>query len=289
MRFSVAVLLLGLLLAARTYGAEVYDCFLFFNELELLEIRLNEMGPYVDHFVIVEASETFQGKEKPLYFAENTHRFEAFKDKIRHIVLTEHFKTEDPWEREHFQREQILRGLKGCRKGDIVLISDLDEIVRGSCIPKIVKKISSKKAEVVVCEQKMYFGFLDRYQSLWRGTVGTSYGKLKEIGVLLARKLRNGSTRKLKRAHVTRFEKIPDAGWHFTSMGGVNRWIVKLESYSHTKKTAMPNWREGEEFQRILSSTVQVPLDSSFPKYVTDNEEYLCQMGLLNRFLDVCQ
>ena len=54
---------------------EVYDCFIFYNELDLLEIRLKTLDSVVDHFVLVEATKTHRGKDKPLYFEENKERF----------------------------------------------------------------------------------------------------------------------------------------------------------------------------------------------------------------------
>ena len=63
---------------------KVFDVFLFFNELDLLEVRLNLLYPFVDHFVINEATKTFSGLDKPLYYLENKDRFEKFQDKIIH-------------------------------------------------------------------------------------------------------------------------------------------------------------------------------------------------------------
>ena len=65
----------------------VYDCFSFFNELDLLEIRLNVLKDVVDKFVLVEATRTHTGAEKSLYFKENEARFSAFRDRIVHIVV----------------------------------------------------------------------------------------------------------------------------------------------------------------------------------------------------------
>ena len=67
--------------------SKVYDCFTFFNEFELLEIRLNELDSVVDKFVLVEASKTHQGKEKPLFYNENKDRFKKFQDKIIHVIV----------------------------------------------------------------------------------------------------------------------------------------------------------------------------------------------------------
>lgn len=97
----------------------VYDCFPFFNELDLLELRLRELSPVVDKFVLVEATRTFQKKEKPLVFEENKNRFSSFLDKIEHIVVGKFpgffykFRVPNAWDYENFQRDQISIGLVG--------------------------------------------------------------------------------------------------------------------------------------------------------------------------------
>lgn len=132
------------------YGtSKIYDCFTFFNELEILMIRLEELYDVVDHFVIVEGSLTFTGKPKSHYFAENRHLFSRFEDKIIYI-LVEDFPSPtndlrlDAWRREHHQRNQIIRGLSHCAPRDIIIISDVDEIPRHDVIanlPRIGKNI----------------------------------------------------------------------------------------------------------------------------------------------------
>ncbi|MGN1154356.1 MAG: glycosyl transferase GT17 family protein, partial [Candidatus Gastranaerophilaceae bacterium] len=105
----------------------IYDCFTFFNELDLLEIRLNVLNDYVDKFVLVESTKTFTGMDKPLYYKENKERFSHFNDKIIHIVLDE-TPNEYAWHNECIQRNSISKGLTNCNDDDIILISDLDEI-----------------------------------------------------------------------------------------------------------------------------------------------------------------
>jgi beta-1,4-mannosyl-glycoprotein beta-1,4-N-acetylglucosaminyltransferase len=68
----------------------IFDCFIFFNEFELLEIRLNELNDVVDKFVLVEATKTHQGKDKPLYFEENKKRFSDFSNKMIHIAVSDY-------------------------------------------------------------------------------------------------------------------------------------------------------------------------------------------------------
>ncbi|MDR1700993.1 MAG: glycosyl transferase GT17 family protein, partial [Lachnoclostridium sp.] len=75
----------------------IYDCFLFFNELDLLDIRFNILDPVVDRFVIAEATRTFTNNEKLLYFAENRERYAQFLDKIIYIKIDTYPKYETPW------------------------------------------------------------------------------------------------------------------------------------------------------------------------------------------------
>ena len=118
----------------------IYDCFTFFNELDLLEIRLNILNEVVDKFVLVEATRTHRGNPKPLYFKENKKRFAPFLDKIIHIVVDSYepvekyiaSKDSDPklhsWAYENFQRHAIIHGLDDLKDEDSLIISDLDEI-----------------------------------------------------------------------------------------------------------------------------------------------------------------
>lgn len=114
----------------------VFDSFIFFNELDLLQIRLSVLAPHVDRFVLVEATHSFQGQTKPLYFEKNRQRFAPFLDKIEHVVVDNFPDAASPWDREHFQRDAILRGLASCADDDLVIISDADEIPRPQAIPR---------------------------------------------------------------------------------------------------------------------------------------------------------
>jgi beta-1,4-mannosyl-glycoprotein beta-1,4-N-acetylglucosaminyltransferase len=89
----------------------IYDCFTFFNELDILEIRLNILKNVVDKFVLVEATRTHQGKEKPLYFSENKARYKEFEDKIIHIVIDEYppYEGKSAWVLERYQRDMIAK------------------------------------------------------------------------------------------------------------------------------------------------------------------------------------
>ena len=116
----------------------IVDCFSFFNELELLDIRLNTLDPYVDKFVLVEAAKTQTLMDKPFVFEENKEKFNKYLNKITHVKLEkEDCPTGDfnrinhDWGMENFQRDSAKRGLEmieGMKPDDVVLISDLDEV-----------------------------------------------------------------------------------------------------------------------------------------------------------------
>ena len=107
-----------------------YDCFPFFNELDLLEIRLNVLKDVVDRFVLVEAGETHTGKTKPFCFAANRDRFAAFADRIVYRRIEKFPAGHGAWWNENYQRNEISKVLSeiGVRDEDDILISDLDEI-----------------------------------------------------------------------------------------------------------------------------------------------------------------
>ena len=107
----------------------IYDCFTFFNELDLLEIRLHTLKDVVDKFVIAEATRTHTGKSKNLVFAENRMRFSEFEDKIIYIrvddLLSEEEVVKDiynlPWVNENRQRNALIKGLVNAGDNDILV------------------------------------------------------------------------------------------------------------------------------------------------------------------------
>jgi beta-1,4-mannosyl-glycoprotein beta-1,4-N-acetylglucosaminyltransferase len=123
---------------------KIYDCFIFYNELELLELRLRILDSHVDYFVLVEATKTKSGKKKSLYYEENKDKFKKWKDKLIHVIVEDMPKPGKftlnniyqldsklnlgRWRLETHQINQIKKGLKKAKDEDIILVSDLDEI-----------------------------------------------------------------------------------------------------------------------------------------------------------------
>ena len=133
---------------------KIIDCFIFYNELDLLTYRFNLLNDIVDYFIIVESTHTFIGKEKKLVFNENKHLFENFSDKIIHIIVDDlpykhpniNIGNNDVWNNEFFQRNAISRGIsyiKNLDQSDVIILADLDEIPDPYTLDKI-KKVKLK-------------------------------------------------------------------------------------------------------------------------------------------------
>jgi hypothetical protein len=240
----------------------IYDCFLFFNELDLLEIRLNVLNPHVDYFVLVESTTTFSGKHKPLHYKENIQRFKDFNHKIIHVPIVVNQSPLSNWEREFFQREHIKFGLNKCSETDIVMVSDLDEIPN---LDGIDLKKSIKEHGALTFDMKVFYYYINlRTPEKWSGTYVIPY-QLAQVMNLSKIRLEN------------KFDKI-GTGWHFSYMGGVDSIKYKIESYSHQEfnndaikdnlENAMSNdidpFGRGNQFTRV-------EIDSSYPKYILDN------------------
>jgi beta-1,4-mannosyl-glycoprotein beta-1,4-N-acetylglucosaminyltransferase len=134
---------------------KIYDCFYFFDELDLLEIRLNILDNYVDQFVLVEAKETFNGKPKPLFYEQNKDRYTKWNHKIKHYVVEDFPNNriilekalaspntgnkEHWWVREFYQKESLINALTDCSDDDLIFISDVDEIWNPDINFKITK------------------------------------------------------------------------------------------------------------------------------------------------------
>ena len=192
----------------------IYDCFTFFNEIDLLELRLETLDRVVDRWVLVESTRTHSGHDKPLYFAESLARFARFNERIIHVIVDDNPDGSDSWIRERHQRDAIMRGLSKCLDSDLVMVSDLDEIPD----PRDVMA-ASKQDGISVFEHRNCYYFLNAMNGFWHGTRSTSY-----------RQLRVSSPNDLRASTGSIF---PQSGWHYSFFGGVRLIQQKLKSYAH--------------------------------------------------------
>ncbi|UOF02263.1 glycosyltransferase family 17 protein [Bdellovibrio reynosensis] len=235
----------------------IYDCFVFYDELDLLEIRLNTLKDVVDKFVLVESKKTFRGIDKPLFYAENRQRFSEFNSRIIHIVVEDFPKINwrklrpfSNWDREDYQRDEMKRGLVDCQPGDVIMISDVDEIPE----PQKVKEYSDKPG-IKTFYQELYYYYLNylAYQHTepnkpykdyipWHGTVMADFSYFKKYSPNDLRTLRS------KKDKVQTM--VMDGGWHLSFMGGTQMILKKMKAYSHTEYMTedmfKPEWVESQ-------------------------------------------
>lgn len=284
-------------LASSSLHAKVYDCFMFFNEIELLKMRLEELDEVVDYFVLVESVETQKGALKSLFFNENRLLFEKYLPKIIHVMIEERHPEMGLWERENYQRICITRGLKNCKPSDIILISDLDEIPRPELIPSIVELLPERSSKLLKegrwkrfkkhtkkgphKKEKMFYldaarGFQMPYYwyqlnrltgGEWVGTVATTYEMVQKFGIQHFRDYR------------WKFPQILNSGWHFTWMGGKDKIRVKMKSIVEGVDEQAN--ASDAEIDALINRYPPSPIDSSFPKYVQRNLEYLKAQGFI--------
>lgn len=214
------------------------DTFMFYNELETLELRLTVLDKYVDRFVLVESEVNHSGGPKELYFEKNKNRFTKWLHKLTHVIVRadESPKDPDPWSREKFQRECILRGLDGIPDHAVVMVSDVDEI------PELPKRLTQP-----ICAFHMWmFEYSLKYLFTgepWVGTVMTTCEVFKKLGPNYLRSNR------------WKYVAFGHAGWHLSSFGGPERVTLKVNTFAHCNDKHELPWTV-ETFDRLINSGI---------------------------------
>lgn len=211
---------------------KIIDTFTFFNELTLLDLRLNILNDFVDKFVLVEARYSHQNKPKPLYYQDNKHLFEKFNHKIEHIIV-ETFPEHSYFSHEAYQRNYIINGvLDKCNPEDIVFISDLDEIWNPKKVIPFLKEAAYDTIywwPSLIC----YFYFnLAAQKNLWLQPFYIRYGFLNELhkkGYLITEDLLRNT---LNRFTVKKEFLEGLCGWHFSY---TENPTYKLQNFLHSE------------------------------------------------------
>jgi len=200
----------------------IYDCFSFYDELMLLEIRLKELSPVVDKFVLVEATHTHSGKPKRLYYneAKDNEIFARFRDKIIHIVF-EMNPDPDRWANENAQRNAIINGLSDAKPDDIIIVSDLDEIVDHKVVPFMNQAFGPTRLLM-----KFYYYYFN-CRVLKNDWFFAAFCRFKDYQT--AQLLRIGNNNGYHQQVIT------NAGWHFSYLVSPDEIPKKLESFAHSE------------------------------------------------------
>ena len=243
----------------------VYDCFMYFDEEIILDLRLNMLNEFVDHFVIVESLFTHRGEKRKLKFDHK--KFEKFKSKIIYLVNEKEPEElsiiSDPKNdhsgyimnavlRENNQRNFISEGLKFADNDDFILISDVDEIPNLENI-----NFKSQKEKIIQFRQEMFhYRFnLKLPNFIWTGTKGC-----KKKDLINPQWLRNIKDKKYPFFRIdTIFSKtkyisikfIENGGWHFSNIKSAKEIEYKLKSYLHHREFDI-NPLKTDEIENII-------------------------------------
>ena len=243
---------------------KIFDCFTYFNEEDILRIRLEELDDVVDYFVIVEASQTFTGIDKPFYLDNVPSWIQKWEKKIITVRIDFPSSLTTSWEREYFQRNAIVDGLSLAKKNDIILISDADEIIK----PSVIQKLKKIKLPTRLDNNQYFWNFH------WMAPQHCNQGarpvalKFQHLANTTPQDLRS-NTKNI----------IPDAGWHFSYFASEQDIVKKIESFAHTEY----NKDEFKSIQSILNRIEEgidpfdrfplkyYEIDETYPVYVQNN------------------
>lgn len=239
----------------------IYDCFTYFNEREILEIRINELAPLNAVHVLVESKYTFTGKEKELDYADGDVKYENIISFCADVP-----NNGNPWENEFAQRNYIKTALKTLnpKDDDIIIISDVDEIPRCESISTYSHNMGQ-----TFLMMNHYGGYLN----LIYGRNSWPYCKVTTWGLF------KNTTPNSVRLDGMDTSKIDNAGWHFGWMGGIDRAITKFKSFSHQEEEVQ-QFADYEKLKSRLENGQSIfgndfievcEIDETYPKYLKDN------------------
>ena len=287
---------------------KIYDCFMYFDEDLILDLRLNILDKYVDYFVIVESVFTHKGDKRNLNF--NINKFKKFKNKIIYLVYdqsllrikkinpndTDYIKScrliENANLRENGQRNFIKEALINANNEDIILVSDVDEI------PNLEKiNFNKKNSKIILFNQDMFYY---KFNLILPNLVWTGTKACKKKNFVSAQWLRNVKDRKYPFYRIdTYFSKIKyinceiinNGGWHFTNIKNAEQIKFKLESYLHhidfdqnplslseisktiKNKVAIYNLSVDQKGNKLGGNKLEKYPIQKLPKYLQDNFE----------------
>ena len=260
----------------------IYDCFQYFNEDHLVDLRLNILNDHVDYFVISESTRTHQGKTKKLNF--NIKNFKKFEKKIKYVIadyndeynINNHIGGESAIEKH--QRNKLIDGIENASQNDLIILSDSDEIPDLKKINKI-----KKNKKFIAFSQKMFMYKLN-LQSLdennWIGSKITFKKYITSMQDLRDLKFKKYPFWRVDKRNL----QIIHGGWHFSFLQNPDEIITKIKSFSHGEFNKEVFLDKKEIERKILSNEdifnrgfklKKIDLDTGFPEYILNNKKEL--------------
>lgn len=238
----------------------IVDAFIFYNEIDLLHMRLEELYPVVDKFLLVQANHTFRGVFKGTSFDKHDPQWAPYIDKITEVTVGLSG-GKDAWERERYQRNCIsMYAQAAYAQNDIIMISDVDEIPRR----EVVASLTNLTEPVALNMRHYNYGLNCRFPGLWFAAKA-----LRVSDMTTAEEIR----------HAT-FPLIEDAGWHFSYFGDDEFISNKFKSFSHSEvDTPLVHSRIAENRRLLLDphnhgQQLYIEDPPYWPCAVQNNPEY---------------
>ena len=260
---------------------KIYDCFSYWDEDLLLNLRFNLLNKIVDYHVVVESTKTWQNNKKELKF--DIEKFHKFKDKIIYVPVKDMPDGDNPYVRENFQRNCILRGLVNSKDEDYIIISDADEIPN----PDKIKNFQLDMKYAVFKQKHFYYklNMISSKNPFWYGSRICVKKFLK-----LPQWLRDLNFKKRPFWRVDKYylnNIIDEGGWHFCNLKTPEKLLYKYKNLCETndpynfKEKIDEKYLKLDEIKKRISRGEDIigrneiykaqKLDSSFPKYILDN------------------
>ena len=262
---------------------KIYDCFSYWDEDLLLDLRLNVLNDFVDYFVIVEGNKTWQNNFKKLRLDIN--KFSKFKDKIIYIPVEDMPDGDNPYIRENFQRNCISRGLKNSNEEDLIIISDLDEIPNPEALTKFKKNM-----KYAVFRQFHFYYKINLQSQLnpyWYGSRICVKKYLKSPQWLSSLKFKKRPFWRIDKLRLSNI--IEEGGWHFCNLKTPEQLLYKYNNLCETndpyifKEKIDKKYLQIEEIEKRVKEGKDIigreetykakRLDKSFPNYILNNLE----------------
>ncbi len=259
----------------------IYDCFQYFNEEHIADLRFNVLDKFVDFFVVVESNCNHQGKPKKLSF--DIKKYKKFDKKIIYIPVED---TPENIKKPHVggeslveqhQRNSITKGLKNCHDNDLVILSDVDEI------PDLNKLNVFDKNKYAVFSQKMFMykiNLLNLKENNWHGSKICLKKNLKSPQWLRNLKFKKYPFWRIDK--IKNIQIIDNGGWHFAFLQSPENISNKIKSFSHgefnkdhssKKENIRSKIEQGKDIFDRGFKLRKVEIDNTFPKYILENKE----------------
>lgn len=270
----------------------VIDCIPFFNELDILKLRLNILAPLVDRFVIEEATHTFSGLPKELCFEKNKQMFAEFLPKITYLVVDNSPADISTHERDKFQKNALEKALTEVSQEDVLILSDVDEIPNPEVLKKIIEEFDKEK--IYHLAQRNFYCYLNMEEisgnllsitgefpgvsrKMWLGTKVFSKKNIPDTGIIDLREISPTDKRSVR---------VENGGWHFGYMGSchetdvskrVGTKVVAAAHQEYNTEDVLAEVKDrlilGEDIFGRNAVFQWATIDESYPSYLLEHKE----------------